>query len=194
MAEQKQPATPGANPQKAPAQKQSPAKPKPKAKLSTQGRKPRHRSTNAELNRERLTAQVITCLVSGKTIEETAKELDISPKWVERIRKELAPEFIAYFGEAKTNEISGLIEQGLRAQLLAMTKIVEVTNDEVWLKAQRAPELATFFGVINDKTVRVLAAIERADERARLEREAFELSRETEPTVRKTSSVATQGA
>lgn len=142
---------------------------KPKHKLGTQGRKPRSRSTKAELDRERMTAKVIVCLVSGKTIEETARELDVSFSWVERIRKELPKEFSEYFSEAKSNEISSLIEQMLRAQLKSMIRIVEVTEDELWLKAQRAPELATFFGVVNDKAVRVLAAIERANERDRME-------------------------
>lgn len=145
-------------------------KPKLAYRMSTQGRKPMTRSTKAEMNRERLTAKVITLLVSGKTNEEIANELDISESFVFRIRTELPHEFLEFFSSAKTNEISSLIEAGLKAQLEAMTKIVEVTNDEIWLKAQRAPELATFFGVINDKTVRVLAAIERADERARSER------------------------
>lgn len=170
--------------------------PKPKA-LSTQGRKPVHRSTKAELNRERLTAQVITCLVAGKTIEDTAAELDISITWVRRVKDELPEDFVAYFAQAKSNEISSLIEQGLRAQLLAMIKIVEVTNDELWLKAQRAPELATFFGVINDKTIRVLAAIERADERARIERESLSVPREGIPvgtTSRREPQQATLGA
>lgn len=186
--------TNGSTPQEAPTP--PPAQPKPKAKLSTQGRKPRHRSTKAELDREKFTAKIITLLAVGKTIEETAEELDVSVTWVRRVKDELPEEFVAYFTQAKSNEISALIEQGLRAQLLAMMKIVEVTNDEVWLKAQRAPELATFFGVINDKTVRVLAAIERADERDRLRRDAEERgsSSTQEPTGRREPQLATQGA
>lgn len=152
----------GANPQEAPAPVD---KPKSKHKLGTQGRKPTHRSTKAELNRETLTAQVVTALVAGKTFKEISTEFGISEDWINRVKKKLPPEFIEYFASAKTNEISSLIEQGLKAQLKAMIKMVEVTEDDVWLKTQRAPELATFFGVVNDKTIRVLAAIERADER-----------------------------
>ncbi len=145
----------------------APTKPKPKHKLGTQGRKPVHRSTKAELNRETLTAQVITALVGGKTFKEISEEFGISEDWINRVKKKLSPEFVEYFASAKTNEISSLIEQGLKAQLKALIKMVEVTEDDVWLKTQRAPELATFFGVVNDKTVRILAAIERADERQR---------------------------
>lgn len=186
--------TNGADPQTAPAPV---SKPKQTKKITTQGRKAKHRSTKAELDRERMTAKVITCLCAGKTIEETAKELDISEKWVVRVRAELSPDFVAYFGQAKSNNISALIEQMLEAQLKAMIKMVEVTDDELWLKAQRAPELATFFGVVNDKAVRILAAIERADERARLEREHLLLSGTTIPegqTIRRESQSAAQGA
>lgn len=187
--------TNGATPAPAPTKSKQHTKPV-KSPLSTKGRKPRHRSTRLEIDRERVTAKIITCLVSGKTIEETSKELDISETWVIRVRAELPQEFITQFAAAKTNEISELIEQGLRAQLLAMIKMVEVTNDEVWLKAQRAPELATFFGVINDKTVRVLAAIERANERAQLEREEIPAAGASEPGGfnRREPTFAAQGA
>ena len=173
---------------------------KPKRKthpLTKAGRKARHRSTKAEIDREKVTAKVIACLACGKSIKETSAELDISEDWVVRVRKELPEDFIASFTAAKTNEISELIEQGLKAQLLAMIKMVEVTNDELWLKAQRAPELATFFGVVNDKTVRILAAIERADERARSEREELRNARAfvpSEPTQGQQPREATQGA
>ena len=140
-------------------------------KFSTQGRKPRHRSTKAEIDHERMAAKVITCLVTGKTIDETATELDLSITWVRRVRDELPDDFTAQFTQAKSNEIDALIEEGLRAQLLAMNKLVEVTNDEAWLMAQRATEIANLFGVISDKFFRVMLAIERANERERLEQQ-----------------------
>ena len=148
----------------------APTKLKQKAhNLSTQGRKPRHRSTKAEIDHERMAAKVITCLCAGKTIEETAMELDISITWGRRVRDELPEDFTAQFTQAKSNKIGALIEEMLEAHLKAMIKMVGVTDDDIWLKAQRARELAIFFGVINDKTFRVLAAIERADERLRVE-------------------------
>lgn len=171
---------------------QPPVKPKAK-KITTQGRKPKRRSTKEELNRERVTAQIITCLVSGKTLEETSKELDVSFTWVERVRKELPSDFVQYFTEAKTNQISELIEELIREQLIAMIKMVKVTDDELWLKAQRAPELATFFGVINDKTVRILAAIERADEREQERRERQVIS-PAGTALQSRPTIATQGA
>jgi hypothetical protein len=140
-------------------------------KLSTQGRKPRHRSTKAEIDHERMAAKVITCLVSGKTIDETAMELDISITWVRRVRDELPKDFTEQFTQAKTNAIGALIEEGLRAQLLAMNKLVEVTNDPAWVSSHRATELAILFGVISDKFFRMFLAIERANERERVEQQ-----------------------
>jgi hypothetical protein len=152
-----------------PAPEQPNPPPTPAKKLKRpggkKGRKIEHRSTKPELEREKLTAAIITSIVAGKTINEICAEFGVSDTVVIRIRKDLPEGFIEFFAKAKTNEISTLIEDGLKAQLLALRKIVEVTNDEVWLKGQRAPELATFFGVVSDKTVRVLAAIERANDR-----------------------------
>lgn len=154
---------------------QPPVKPK-KNPFSTKGRKPRHRSTKAELDRDRVVAKIITCTCAGMTIEQTAAELDVPFNFVVRVRKELSDEFVTQFGQAKSSKITALIEEMLEAQLKAMIKMVGVTDDEVWLKNQRAPELATFFGVVNDKAIRILAAIERADERARFQREPLLLS------------------
>ena len=111
-------------------------------------------------NRELMTAKAIVCLLSGKTSEAAAKELDVSQRWVLRVRIELRECFTEFFSEAKTNEISSSTEQGLKAQLQAMMKIVDVTNDELWLKAQRVPALAVFFRIIHDETTRVLTSIE----------------------------------
>lgn len=167
--------TNGVDPQSAPAPT---VKPKSKPKLGTQGRKPTHRSTKLELNRETLTAQVITALVSGKTFKEISAEFGISEEWINRVKKKLPQEFIEYFVSAKTNEISNLIEQGLRDQLEGMSNLVAVTRKEHWVEAQRAPEIATLFGVLSDKTIRILAAIERANERDRIEREVLQSTRE----------------
>lgn len=114
--------------------------------------------------RELITAKAIVCLLSGKTCEAAAKELYISKGWVLRVCMELRGRFTEYFSEAKTNEISSSTEQGLKTHLQAMMKIVDVTDDELWFKAQRVPALAVFFRIIHDETIRVLTAIERDEE------------------------------
>lgn len=157
----------------------APAKARSKHKIGTQGRKPTHRSTKAELNRENVTAQVIAALVSGKTFKEISEELGISEDTINRIKKKLPEEFTEYFATAKSNEITRLVEKGLKDQLEAMSKLVAVTKNEAWIEQQTAPEIATLFGVINDKTVRIFAAIELAEEREwqrrrELERERLE--------------------
>jgi hypothetical protein len=142
------------------------------------GRKPK--STKADILREHLTADIISYYLAGKTIPETMNDLGVAEGMVIRVRANVPPEIRELFTRAKTNELRSLIEDGVRAQLLALRKIVEVTNDEVWIKSQRAPELATFFGVVSDKTTRVLIAIDRGIERERFE----ERQRETLPEPR----------
>lgn len=145
---------------------------KTKVLRAVQPRKAKTRSTNAEIAREKLTSRVTVMYATGATEKEICQELDISTMTVRRIKDLLPDEFIEFLNVAKTNEISELIEQGLKENLLATIRITKVTEDEIWLKGQRAPELATFYGVITDKTVRILAAIERSNDRERSEQQS----------------------
>lgn len=138
-----------------------------KSRLVKNQKKPR--MTNAFREGERLASEVISLWLAGKTVDEISDYTQVSRTAVVRIKNSCPPEILEYMKQRQTSRLSELIELNLEKNLEAMNKIVEVANDEVWLKAQRATELATFFGVISDKTVRVLAAIERANELRRME-------------------------
>lgn len=130
-------------------------------------------------------SQVMALHVLGHHDADIAERLGLSQVTVKNFRNRTSPELEEALRLSKTNLISELVEKGLEANLRAMIEITGVTKDDVWLKAQRAPELATFFGVISDKTARVFAAIERANERDRLERErqAWETNTEQQQTI-----------
>ena len=117
------------------------------------------------MDRERLTSQIIYHFIIGDTIAHTSEVTGASVSMVERVRSQIPPEIKESLRSAQSNKISQLIEESLTEMLQAQINILKVTYDEVWVGAQRAPELATFFGVTNDKSVRLLAAIQRANER-----------------------------
>lgn len=149
-----------------------PRKPR-KVTINSAKRRPKNQGsrekTQAERDGEALAAKVLTSWIAGDTILETAEKLGVSDSTVWRIRNECPDELLQFVEIAKAEKITALVEKNLEENLLAMNRIVKVTEDEAWIKAQRAPELATLYGVINDKTVRILAAIERANDRARME-------------------------
>ena len=48
----------------------------------------------------------------------------------------------------------------------ALSRIHGVTQDDAWLKRQNAADLAIFAGVISDKLIRLLGAVQRPDSSA----------------------------
>jgi hypothetical protein len=165
-----------------------------KLTLKVEGtKKPRTRNGRVhQLKAEELAAKIITEWAMGTSMVDTSKKLDVPESMVARVRGNCPEELQFYIEGGKTDKITELVEKGLEENLLAMNRIVEVTKDEVWLAAQRATELATFFGVISDKTVRVLAAIERANERRLLLERSRELAESEQ--VQQTNSVVRVGA
>lgn len=113
-------------------------------------------------------AKVIHLTYIGQSLHFIADETGLSLSTIHRIRKGIPEEILKQHEIIEQNEIGKLIMEGLKANLEATQRIVEVTKDEVWLKAQRAPELGTFYGIISDKTVRILSAMERAAEQQQI--------------------------
>ncbi len=64
---------------------------------------------------------------------------------------------------SKKDRIGELITEMLEASLGSLTRIANITKDEVWIKSQNAAELATLYGVKADKIIKILEAIERAN-------------------------------
>jgi hypothetical protein len=133
------------------------------------------------MQREKLTSAILFHYISGHTIAQTVESTGATPSMVERVRANVPKEVKEQLKASQSNHISELIEESLSEMLQAQINILRVTNDEVWLKAQRAPELATFFGVTNDKSVRLLAAIQRANERGTEREEVSETGAVKQP-------------
>lgn len=130
-------------------------------------------------------AVAIAALLTGETQEEAAKQSGLSQPTVSRLWSDL-PEHLKERSltvrhEEKQFEIQGLVQENLVESLKATTKIAQQAHDADWVKKQDAAQLATFYGVISDKTVRILGALERAhveaERAARETREEFERAR-----------------
>jgi len=115
---------------------------------------------------EEIRNRTVASLLSGRTITETAKQLDLPTSTVFDIKKKIAPELLEG-ARAKTRQelsdsIVRFLDEGFRTQRNAW----RVTENREWLKGQSAGELAIFIGVTSDKMFRILELIEKAIEEA----------------------------
>jgi transposase-like protein len=111
-----------------------------------------------------LRAAVLTSLLSGSSVQETARVNKLSERtvrlwWTQAglnpnagaIGKEVALETKADLGE--------LVSEYLSETLTTLSVQSRHFRDRAWLAEQRAGELAILHGVLNDKAVRIIAAL-----------------------------------
>lgn len=116
-------------------------------------------------------AQVMAALLAGQSINATAAQFQI-PKgtvsgWARRAGQGINSE-LATVATQKRERIGHLIIDNLEAEMEATKAMTNVFKDEQWLRKQEASQLAVLYGVIKDKTHRVLEAL--PDDAADLDR------------------------
>lgn len=119
-----------------------------------------------------LIAKVVAAVLEGQSMSAVAREYRI-PKgtvssWVKR-NVDLAPVSGVVDGggrelrdpkkENRREQIGDLIIDNLEAQLNATKMMATAIQDEDWIRKQPASEIAVLFGVISDKTFRILEAL-----------------------------------
>ena len=106
-------------------------------------------------------AAAMAALLVGQSINAVAAEYKIPrgtvSSWASRARNAVYPSTVAT--EEQQERIGGLILDNVEAMLEASKELVNVVKDKEWLKRQSASEIAVFFGVISDKTYRLLEAL-----------------------------------
>lgn len=107
-------------------------------------------------------AAVMAALLTGQSVAEVAAEYAIPEGTVKTWRRQLRAENILDQPEKK-DEIGELLIDYLRENLITLAAQSIHARDPDWLKKQPASELAVLHGVIADKTVRLLAALEPVD-------------------------------
>lgn len=111
-------------------------------------------------------AQVMAALLEGQSVTKVAKDYEVSQATVSRIKSSLGPEVLEEIGYEKKERIADLVESHLRDSLKACAAIAQHATNAQWLSRQSASELAVLYGVLTDKSIRILEAAESAGRNA----------------------------
>lgn len=98
-------------------------------------------------------AQVIAALLAGQSIDKAADAYNIPPETVKLWKRECIGHAHAEFGPLLAIYVKRCLE--------TLTTQAEHMADKAWLKDQNAADLAVCHGVLADKTVRILEAVEK---------------------------------
>jgi transposase-like protein len=114
---------------------------------------------------DEIKATVIAALLTGQGVNEVAREYNLDRSIVSRWKKGIPEGELQQLATHKKENIGELVENHLRASLIACAKVAEQTNNERWLSRQSGDSLAVFYGVLSDKSIRLLEAAQRAQEK-----------------------------
>lgn len=103
----------------------------------------------------------MAALLAGSGVEEVAEQYKIPANTVWEWKRHAASVSEVVQSE-KTAELGDLIADYLRETLATLTVQVQQFRDTDWLKKQPASEAAVLHGVLMDKAIRILSALENA--------------------------------
>lgn len=101
-------------------------------------------------------AAVIAALLAGQGVSQVASEFGLSKSVVSRMKQEISPQQLEQIGTQKKERLIDLIEKHLSASLKGATKIAEQASNNDWRNKQPADSLAVFYGVLSDKSIRLV--------------------------------------
>jgi hypothetical protein len=105
----------------------------------------------------------MSALLAGQSVSDVARQFQLSRNTVKAWRASLgigSPKV----DQQKAEEFGDLIARYLRENLTTLAVQAEQFRDTVWLKAQPASEAAVLHGVLTDKAIRLLEALQSDDE------------------------------
>jgi transposase-like protein len=107
-------------------------------------------------------AAVLAALLAGQSVSQVARDYNVSRgviiNWRDKSGIRPAP-----VTQEKADEIGELVANVLHANLYAVQVLAErVAAEEEWFRKQSASDLAVLSGVLTDKSVRILEALESA--------------------------------
>ena len=108
--------------------------------------------------------QALAALLEGQGVAEVARKYKLPESTVRDIKKSIDSEEFAEVRAKKQESLAELIEGHLAASLKAAANIAKQTENESWLTKQDADKLGVFYGIITDKSVRILEAAEAAQD------------------------------
>lgn len=108
-------------------------------------------------------ARALAALLEGQGVTEVAEKYKLSKATVSRLKNTIGPETLEQIETQKKESIASLVESHLSESLKAATEIArQVGTDKQWLAKQTASEVAILYGVLTDKSIRILEAAEAA--------------------------------
>lgn len=114
---------------------------------------------------DEIKAAAMAALLEGQSINAVAKQYKIPrgtvSSWSSRAREEVYPKTVAT--EDQRERIGHLIVDNLEAMLETTKAMTDVIRNPKWLEKQSAQEIGVLFGIITDKTYRLLEALPDGD-------------------------------
>ena len=105
-------------------------------------------------------AAVMAALLTGQGVSETARALNLPKATVSRIKSEISRERLEQVGTEREERLIDLVMDYVSTNLRTLkAQSIEVGRAD-YVKKQSASEIAVLHGVLADKTVRILAALE----------------------------------
>lgn len=105
-------------------------------------------------------AAVMSALLTGQTVTAVASEYSLDKSTVSRWRARLTDEALQSVATKKGETLETLLIDYVTTNLRTLKAQSEVAGRPDYVQKQPASELAVLHGVLADKTVRILAALE----------------------------------
>ena len=110
---------------------------------------------------EELRAQVVAALLAGQGVTQIANAYSIPKQTVSRIKLSLG-DSLGQIETEKVDRFGDLVAGCLESALSAMQAIANTVSESEYVRKQPASEVAVLYGVIADKSIRILEAAENA--------------------------------
>jgi transposase-like protein len=108
-------------------------------------------------------AAVLAALLAGQSVSAVAESYSLSRSTVVAWRNS-AGLGSTHVEQEKKSELGDLIADYLREVLTTLSVQARAFRDEAWLGKQPASEVAVLHGVLTDKAIRILGALDPGDE------------------------------
>lgn len=115
-------------------------------------------------------ARATALLIAGEGVREVARKTGLSHGYVGNLKQKLdaeSPNRHELISAQRKEAISELVEDVVRESLDGCRVIARKVKDEKWVNEQNAFTLSTLYRELGDKSLRILEAAERAQERQR---------------------------
>ena len=106
-------------------------------------------------------AQAMAALLAGQGVSEVAREYKLPESTVSRWKKKAREE------AGRTEDVGALLLAYLTENLRTLRAQAETFRDREWLRKQGAADAAVLHGVLTDKAVRLLEALDPNEVKAK---------------------------